>query len=66
MKTKLTNVLAQEMNRKEFLRYMGVAVLMLVGGGAILQALGALQSPKRSSGNTSYGYGSSSYGGLRR
>lgn len=66
IKTQIAEVLNQEMNRKEFLRYAGVAVLMLAGGGAIMQAVGAVGRPKTSSVSrvpSSYGYGASAYGG---
>ena len=64
MKTQIAEILGQEMNRKEFLRYVGIASLMLLGGGAIMQAFGALR-PKVTSNQSNFGYGGSAYGGHR-
>lgn len=63
MKAQIAEVLNQEMDRKEFLRYAAVTMLMLAGGGMIMQALGI---SKHSSRRSNLGYGSSSYGGTRR
>lgn len=63
MKTQLNTIFNKEMDRKDFLRHVGIAMMMLVGGGAIMQALGSLHSGRTSSQSKSYGYGSSPYGG---
>ena len=62
MKTQLSEIFGQEMDRKDFLRYVGVASLMLLGGGVIMQALGAIK-PKTA--RSSFGYGGSTYGTRR-
>lgn len=50
------------MDRKEFLHFTGVGVLMLFGGGLVLQALGGTTRK-----TPSYvGYGSDNYGGVKR
>lgn len=59
MKDQLSHLLEQEMDRGQFLRYVAVGALMLMGGSAIMQALGVAGSKKSST----VGYGSSSYGG---
>lgn len=64
MKTQLAEILNQEMDRKSFLRYVGIASVLLLGGGAIINALGAMK-PKVTSRQSSLGYGGSVYGGQR-
>lgn len=67
MKAQLNTILNKEMDRKDFLRHVGVAVMMFAGGGAIMQAIGSLQTggrtPAPASRPASYGYGSTPYGG---
>jgi hypothetical protein len=59
MKDQLTSLLEQEMDRGQFLRYVAVGAMMLLGGNAIMQALSNMNGKKSSTA----GYGSSSYGG---
>lgn len=76
MKDQAAALLGKEMDRKEFLRFIGLGTMLLFGGGIIINALGNLSSASKSTlnkgaksmgaANTSYGYGSSVYGGVRR
>lgn len=62
MKQHITTLLEKPMDRKEFLHFTGVGVLMLFGGGLVLQALGGTTRK-----TPSYvGYGSDNYGGVKR
>lgn len=65
MKDQLATLLSKEMDRKEFIRFVGVGAMLLVGGGAIMTALSHLSGTKSSAQRTGYGYGSSAYGGRR-
>ncbi len=55
---KVHDLLQQEVSRKEFLRYAGVAVLSIIGVTGMLQNIRAVQ-PQQKQGS---GYGMSSYG----
>ena len=59
-KQQIADVLASELDRKEFLKYVGVAFLTLIGIGNILSTFANLHSSKT---NSSKGYGSLKYGG---
>jgi hypothetical protein len=59
----ISDLLEKPMDRKDFLRHMGVGALMLLGGNIIYQAVTGV-SKNRSSSNV--GYGTSAYGGNRR
>lgn len=57
-------ILEQEMDRKEFLKNVGIGLMLLLGGNMII---GAISSLNRMNGHekvqsNSYGYGSSRYG----
>ncbi len=54
-------VLEQEMDRKDFLKYVGVGAMLLLGGNMIIGALTGLN--KAQTRKKSAGYGSSTYGG---
>ena len=54
-------VLEQEMDRKDFIKYIGVGVLLLLGGNMIIGALNTLDKSHTS--KRQDGYGSSPYGG---
>lgn len=49
------------MDRKEFLQHTGVGVLMLLGGGLVLQALGGGRKQR-----SAEGYGALTYGGVKQ
>lgn len=59
MNQHLTSLLSKPMDRKEFLRLTGAGIVLVMGGGMILQALGMIENKHR----ISEGYGSSAYGG---
>lgn len=71
MKQQLNALLSQEMDRKNFLKYVAAAGIMAVGGGVILQSLGGLNklggsatgSKPFATTQAQRGYGSSAYGG---
>ncbi len=69
MKQQFTTLLNKEMDRKEFLKYLAAAGVMVMGGGVIMQSLGGLDKlglgdKQQANANTNtYGYGSSPYGG---
>jgi hypothetical protein len=61
--TKLQDLLNQEVTRKEFLKYVGIAVLCLIGVTNMLQSLNSINSNSSSlSDKASGGYGGSAYG----
>ena len=58
---KLHELLQQEVSRKEFLRYLGIALLGLIGVAGVLQNLtGSLEKPNKQA--PKGGYGASAYG----
>ncbi len=71
----IKNLLDQPMDRGEFLRYMGVAGLFVMGGGMIAKSVMELEGSKNShEGNktaltpnsrSARGYGLNVYGGLK-
>lgn len=61
MKNELENILQQKMNRKEFLQYVGSAILMILGVSSLLKALNIGQHAQKST----TGYGASLYGGKK-
>lgn len=69
MKSEFANLLAKKMDRKDFLKHVGVGIVALTGVSAMLKVMsplgGSPSAPQalQSSQSTSYGYGSSVYGG---
>ncbi len=65
MQKQIQSILSQEMNRREFLGYIGAAFLAVVGVSNIVRALMNHQTKTVTYRQTvSSGYGSSPYGGL--
>lgn len=65
IKAQLAELLETEVSRKEFLQYVGIALLAVFGIGSLLQALTGAQSPKKLAvqpASTS-SYGGANYGG---
>lgn len=60
IKKQLSELLNAEMDRKDFLRNVGIGVVALTGLGTALKLL-SNQQPKQDS--TNLGYGGSAYGG---
>lgn len=59
---KFQDLLQQDVTRKEFLRYVGIALLSLIGVASMLQNLnGAVNTPIQKDAKGS-GYGTSAYG----
>jgi hypothetical protein len=54
----ITDLLDQPLDRKDFLKQVGMGAVMLLGGGLIMRGLSGTQQQSRSR-----GYGASSYGG---
>ncbi len=55
-------LLEKEMDRKDFLKHVGFAVVMMTGVGAVLHGL-AQQKPSVTRQSQAQGYGSMAYGG---
>ena len=58
------NILEQKMDRKDFLKHVGVGLVGLTGVGALMRAFGGNGSS--TTGHRGYGYGGSTYGGARQ
>lgn len=58
MKNDLDNLLQKEMDRREFLKHVGIGLVALTGASALLKALNGGSTPRRTA-----GYGASAYGG---
>lgn len=68
MNQTIKNILDKPMDRKDFLKHIGVGALFVAGGGMILNAvkLQELSSQKpQLADKSSYGYGASAYGGSK-
>lgn len=63
MNKTLKSLLDKPMDRKGFLRHVGVGAMMVSGGGMVVRALNGNQAPQS---RVSNGYGSSPYGGVKR
>jgi hypothetical protein len=63
IKAHVNQLLQKEMDRKDFLRHIGVAAAIVIGIPALLKALSQLQSGSATKSVSSFGYGSSPYGG---
>lgn len=57
----IDHVLAKQVNRKEFLGYLGTAALAVTGVAGITRSLRELDGPK----HQASGYGSTAYGGAK-
>lgn len=65
--TSITKLMNKPMDRKEFLKHIGVASLLVAGGGFIAKSLNIFNDQKVSNKTAGgYGYGASVYGGHRR
>ena len=60
---RLAQLLDTPMDRKDFLRQIGIGGLLLLGGNLIIKTVLGLGKDSR---QNSHGYGSSAYGGIRR
>ena len=62
MKEEIDTLFQQQMDRKEFLQFVGSALLLVLGAGSVLKALKIGTKSQLSE----KGYGSSSYGGHKK
>lgn len=58
MKNDLNVLLEKEMDRREFLKHVGIGLIALTGASALLKALNGASAPRRTS-----GFGAGAYGG---
>ena len=58
-----TQLLQKEMDRKDFLKHVGIGVIALTGLSAVLKTL--IQQPTASKSASQAGYGGSAYGGVK-
>lgn len=63
MKSNIIKILDKPMDRKDFLKHIGVGSLFVFGGSMIWQGL--QEASKQPAGKTAAGYGASAYGGKR-
>lgn len=63
LKENLNELLAKEMDRKDFLKHVGVAVVAVTGVAGVLNVLTGQRFGGLGRSTTSNGYGSMSYGG---
>ena len=61
LKDKMNQLLEQEMDRKDFLKNVGIAIVGLVGISSVLSAFGQF-GQKQSTDKQSRGYGNTAYG----
>lgn len=61
-------LLSKEMDRKDFIKHIGIALVLASGIGAIIKSLsyGDSGSSRRVSGPVTNAYGSSPYGGTKK
>jgi len=62
IKAQVNQLLSKEMDRKDFLKHVGIAAVAVAGVPAVLKALGHMGGGS-SSAQQSMGYGASTYGG---
>lgn len=66
IKEELNNLLTKKMDRKDFLKHVGIAVVAVTGLSAIIKTLAPVQTKQPSvARSNSSGYGSSAYGGTK-
>jgi hypothetical protein len=66
MKEELDSLLQKEMDRKDFLKLVGVSFVAMTGIVSVLKTLNSLGGTSVSSSKQAGGYGSSAYGGERK
>lgn len=62
MKNEIDSLLQKEMDRKDFLKHVGLGFVALTGIAALIKTLNGVGQPNRQSA----GYGSSTYGGSKK
>lgn len=61
IKAQVDDLLGKEVDRKEFLKHVGIGVVAMTGVLGVLKALNLVGMP-----NSAQGYGSSIYGGKKK
>lgn len=64
MKNELESLLQKEMDRKDFLKHVGIGFAAITGVAAVIKTLNGFGGNARTRQNL--GYGSSTYGGKKR
>jgi hypothetical protein len=64
LKVDASKLLQKEMDRKDFLKHVGIAAVALTGASAILKVL--VDQPTRQKVQQQAGYGGSVYGGVKK
>lgn len=66
MRKQIDELLAKKMDRREFLKHLGIGTLVLFGLGSALKLLnGNMQPQQQQAAKRSFAYGASVYGGKR-
>lgn len=65
LKENLSELLAKEMDRKDFLKHVGIAVVALTGVAGIINVLSNQRITGLGQSNVSHGYGTMPYGGKK-
>lgn len=63
IKQQVDTLVSKEVDRKEFLKHVGIGVLAMTGVVGVLRALNVVGRPENTS--VSHGYGTSTYGGKK-
>ena len=63
LKENLNELLTKEMDRKDFLKHIAIAAVAVSGVAGVISALSGKRLTGSAKSNTSYGYGSMTYGG---
>ena len=63
LKEEAAVLLSKEMDRKDFLKYIGVGIVAMTGVSTLIRAMTPSNSKQEPAAN---GYGSSPYGGLKK
>ena len=69
MKDDITSLLQKEMDRKDFLKHVGIGFAVITGAATMLKTLngfGTSSQRKAGGAGAGYGYGTSAYGGNKR
>lgn len=62
MKPDISSLLQKKMDRKDFLKHVGIGVVVLTGATTLIKTLNSLGGPTPQS----KGYGSAAYGGQKK
>ena len=62
MNKDLSNLLQKQMDRRDFLKHVGIGFVAITGVATLVKTLNSVSGPK----NQTAGYGASAYGGNRQ